>query len=265
MKKGVKILFIILILIFVGVFIYSAINVIKPLIGYKEARDAYDDLTGQVVQSSSGKSGKKEQKEEEAKEEEIVLDPEICPIEVDFDALYEQCGDIVGWLYCPDTVINYPVVQCDDNMFYLHRLINGNYNASGSLFVECQCVPGFKSGNDIIYGHHMNDGSMFAKLVDYTYQSYYDEHPVMYLLTPKYNYRIELFAGFVTNMESDIYTIDFVDDDVQQAWIENAIAQSTFESNVDVKGGDKLLTLSTCTYDYDNARYVVIGKMVAIH
>ena len=259
MKKPVKILFIVLCVIFIGVFIYSGYTLISKMHEYKVAENTYDSLSNQYVSTSPKPSA------EVTVESEEELDPEVSPISVDFDSLKEQCEDIVGWIYCPDTVINYPVVQCDDNFYYLHRLINGNYNSSGTIFVECLCPKNFAADNTIIYGHHMNDGTMFAKLVDYSYQSFYDEHPVFYLSTPEKNYRVELFAGYVTEATSDTYQISFASDEDYQTYLNAMINQSKFKSDVDVKPGDKILTMSTCTYDYDDARFVVQGKLVPIH
>ena len=259
MKKPVKILFIVLCVIFIGVFIYSGYTLISKLHEYKVAEDTYDSLSNQYVSSSPKPTVSMDADKEE------ILDPEVCPIEVDFDALKTQCEDIVGWIYCPDTVINYPIVQCDDNFYYLHRLINGNYNSSGSIFVECLCPKNFAAENTIIYGHHMNDGTMFAKLVEYTYQEYYDKHPTFYLLTPTRNYRVELFAGYVTEATSDTYQISFEDEDDYQIYLNSMIGQSKFKSNVEVSPKDRILTMSTCTYDYDDARFVVQGRLVPIH
>ena len=267
MKKSVRILLVVLCVILACVFAYSAYQVYKTVFapgGYYES-----NKNAQTVQQTYTKAAASPTPTPEgavdAVAETIVLDPEVSPIEVDFTALQQRNSDIVGWLYCPNTVINYPIVQTDDNMFYLHRDIDGNYSSYGTLFVECLCQKGFQDDNTIVYGHHMNDGKMLAKLVDYTYQSYYDEHPVLYLNTPDLNYRIELFAGFVTSMDSDIYTINFSSDVEYTEWLETCIAQSKFTSDVDVKAGDQLCTLSTCTYDYDDARFVVLGKMVPIH
>ena len=261
MKKPVKILFIVLCVIFIGVFIFSGYTLVSKLHEYKVAENTYDSLSSQYV-SSSPKPTTDVNEQVEAGEE---LDPEVCPIEVDFEALKSQCEDIVGWIYCPDTVINYPVVQCDDNFYYLHRLINGNYNSSGSIFVECLCPKNFAAENTIIYGHHMNDGTMFASLVNYTYQDYYDQHPVLYLITPERNYRVEIFSGYVTEATSDTYRISFEDEDDYQIYLNTVKDQSKFKSDVEVTSSSKILTMSTCTYDYDDARFVVQGKLVPIH
>ena len=193
-----------------------------------------------------------------------VLDDAASPIVVDFDALTKRNGDVCGWLYCPDTVISYPVVQAEDNSFYLHRDIDLNYSSYGTLFTEAMSARDFDNDNSIIYGHHMKDGGMFAGLVNYAKKSYYDKYPIFYLNTPEMNYRIEIFAAFLTDMYSDAYNNSFDSDDEMQAWLDAARELSAIQTDVEIQPGDKVLTLSTCTYEYDTARYVVMGKMIPI-
>ena len=272
MKKSVRVLFTVLCIVFVGVFAFSGYKIYETVFapgGYYQSNKNNQALQNAYVTpvevTVAPASAAPEATEEPAVEEAIVLDDEVSPINVDFTALQERNSEVVGWLYCPDTYINYPVTQTEDNMYYLHRDIDGNYSSYGTLFVECLCQPNFNNTNTIIYGHHMNDGKMFAKLVDYAKQEYYDQHPVLYLNTPDMNYRIELFSGFITDMNSDTYSISFTTTEENQEWLDKVISQSTFESSVAVKPGDKILTLSTCTYEYDDARFVVLGKMVPIH
>ena len=267
MKKGMKVLLIVLCLIFAGVFAFSGYKLLSKWHEYKVAEKTYDSISSQYVstQSNDGKETEENTPEEQqAPEKEI--DPEHSPITVDFNALKAQCGDIQAWIYLPDTVINYPVVQCDDNMYYLHRLIDGNYNSSGSLFIECLCPKNFQADNTIIYGHHMNDGSMFARLVYYNTQEFYEQHPNFYINTLEgKNYRCEIFAGYVTSSTSDTYQISFSSDQAFSDYINSMKSQSLFKSQVEVQPGDKIVTLSTCTYDYDDARFVVQAKLVEIH
>ena len=116
----------------------------------------------------------------------------------------------------------------------------------------------------MIYGHHMNDGSMFASICNYGKQEYYDAHPVMYLNTPTQNYRVELFTGFITSADSSVYTFFFNSDAEYGAFLEKMKGFSDFDCDVEVGPEDRIITLSTCTYEYDNARYVVMGKLVPI-
>lgn len=258
MKKSVKVLYITLCIVLVIAFLFAGFKLIQGELGYFLSRRAYEKLSNTFVHTSTQTTS--------TDNSNIELDPETSPIEVDFESLKSECSDITGWIYCPNTIINYPVVQFDDNSWYLNHRYDGQWSSSGTLFVDCTNMPEFANNNTIIYGHHMNDGSMFAKLVDYTYQSYYDAHPIMYLNTPTYNYRLEIFAGYVTKSDDKTtYRFTFENDDDQQKFIDYALENSTFKSNVDIKPGDKILTLSTCTYDYDDARYVIHAKMVAIH
>ena len=175
-------------------------------------------------------------------------------IKVDFGALQKINSDIIAWIYCPDTQINYPVVQGKDNEYYLNHLLDGSYNANGTLFMDYRCVPDDR--NTIIYGHNMRSGNMFGELVNYKRQAFYNKHPVMYLFTPDASYKLHLFAGVVVDSESLVYSAEPSEGGLT-LWKDC----STFQSNVTVLPEDKLVTLSTCSYEYDNARYVVMATM----
>ena len=261
MNKGLRVLIIILLILCVGVFIYAGYKFISKEIEYKASEKFYDELSNKYTSKDKDKKDKDKEKDTD----EVVLDDEISPITTDWETLKKDYPDIVGWIYLPDTVINYPIAKYDDNSYYLNRQLNGTYNSSGTIFMECMNQSNFSDNNTIVYGHHMNDGSMFAKLIDYNYQEFYDSHPVMYLNTPKYNYRVELFAAYVTQSTSETYNITLGTDEQWQAYLDSVISQSKFKSDVSVKPGDNIITLSTCTYEYDDARFVVQGKLVPIH
>lgn len=178
-------------------------------------------------------------------------------VSVDFEKLTAEYPDTVGWLYCEGTPINYPVVQSKDNLRYLRRLPDGSYNAAGSLFADYRCKEVAASGNYIIYGHNMKNGSMFGTLVRYRSQNYYDEHPTLYYLTPKRTFRIELIAGFVTSPAGEVYDTQLSAEQVRQL-----CAQSGFKSRTIPQDGDTFIALSTCSYEYEDARYVVIGRVI---
>lgn len=180
---------------------------------------------------------------------------------VDFAALSRINPDIVGWLYCEGTQINYPVVQGSDDEYYLDHLFDGTQNANGCLFLDSRVDASFSSVHSIIYGHHMRSGAMFAALDGYKRQSFYDAHPTMLLITPDATYEVQLFAAYVAEPSEDAWKVSFANDGEMQAWIDTAIARSTFTSNVQPAPGDRLLTLSTCSYEFGDARFVVVGVM----
>lgn len=189
---------------------------------------------------------------------------EFSPIQIDFDALREKNWDIIGWIYSPDTPINYPVVQGVDNDFYIHHLIDGQYNASGTIFLDYSVPGDFSAKNNVLYGHHMANGSMFASLAKYKKAEYYSEHPVMYLSTPDQDYKVELFSAMVTPATSSAYTMFFNNSEDFLAWVTELKDNSLFESNVQVGEDDRILMLSTCSYEYDDARTIVCGKLVPL-
>ena len=184
------------------------------------------------------------------------------PISVDFAVLQAQNPDIVGWIYSEGTVINYPILQGVDNDQYLRRLYDGTKSTLGSIFLDFRNLSDFSDLNSLVYGHNIRSGQMFASLSAYREQEYYEEHPVMWLLTPDKSYRIDLIAGMVVPSDSEVYEIYSYPEDLQ-AGLEYVLANSTFDAgDVDAAAVERIVTLSTCSYDYNDARYVVIGSLI---
>ena len=179
--------------------------------------------------------------------------------QVDFDSLRKLNSDVVGWIYGPGTAINYPIVQGDDNLFYLTHMFDGKENKCGSIFMDSLNESDFSSTNSIIHGHHMRNGSMFASLTGYADQSYYDTHPVLWLATPEKSYKVELFAGFVTEADSDAWQIEYASREEYRSWLDKMIERSAFKSDVMPGEEDRILTLATCSYEYSDARFMVLG------
>ena len=236
---------------------------------YAEGDAVYEDILADVVISEeevlgessepASETGEQEEDTVETVQEENLLVPEI-----DFASLKAINGDVVGWLYLPDTVINYPVVQGSDNSYYLKRLVDGSYNANGSLFVDYQNEMDFSDDNTLIYGHHMDSGKMFATLVKYKNQEFYDEHPVAYFLTEEKTYKIEIFSGYVTTPDSDSYLLTAGSRQQTIEWMKEMFHNSDFFADVTIRPEDHIVTFSTCDYEFHDARYVVHGKMTVL-
>ena len=186
-----------------------------------------------------------------------------CPITVDFDSLIAKNPDVVGCIYSDGTQINYPVLRGESNDTYIHTMINGEYNSAGSIFMDCHNNPDLSDINTIIYGHHMKNGSMFASLHQYVHQDYYDEHKYMWYLTPDHIYRLDVLAGYVGDAEAEIYTI-FVDQEELDSYLAFAEGKSTFTPDYKAETINGIIALSTCSYEYDDARYVLVCVPVMI-
>lgn len=260
MKKSLKLILIFLCVVLIGVFAFSAYKIFSTLNGYRQAEKTYTAMSNQFATVVSAPTPVPEQ-EKKAPD----IDPEVSPLSIDFEGLRNQSTDYVAWIYSPDTPINYPIAYTDNNFYYLDHIPGEQYNANGTLFIDCKNASDFSDQNTCIYGHNMNDGSMFASLRNYRDAAYYPEHPVIYLSTPDFNYRLDLIGGFVTEPTSFAYALNFDAPEQFMAYIETIRSLSTFDSDVEVTETDRVVTLSTCTYEIDDGRYVVVGKLTQIH
>lgn len=228
----------------VGIILVSGYKIGKTMWDYQVAKSAYTNIS----------------------EKTAKVDPKQFTGVVDWKALKKVNPDVQGWLYQKGTVINYPVVQGTDNDTYLHTRFDKQWSGGGTLFVDYRMEKGFKGFNSIIYGHHMKDGSMFRSIRGYTKEEgYYDKHKTLELATPHGNYHLVVFSAFITKAtDENTYKMTY-DEAEKQAYIDRAWEQSELSitrDSVDVTKDDRLVTLSTCAYDYEEARYIVMCKMV---
>ncbi len=250
-----------LFVICMAVFLYSVKEVYMIYKEYHVGTNVYDNLYEEMiieVPEVSTETLTKEEtidvEEETVEENDMILKEESIPIAVDFEALWKTCPDVVAWLYSPNTKIHYPIVQGEDNTYYLEHLADKTPNSSGSLMLDCRNTSDFSDWNSMIHGHSMKNGSMFRSLLQYKKQQYYDEHPIMWLITPDETYKVELFAGYITSSDDSVYSLS-----EDTGLVERAVKASTFKSDVEVLEEESLLTLSTCSYENENARYILLG------
>lgn len=188
----------------------------------------------------------------------------VADVAIDFAALAAVNPEIMAWIVNPGTVIDYPVAYGSDNSYYLTHLYNGKRNANGTIFIDCENSADFQDDNTILYGHHMQSGKMFASLEGYKRQSYYDAHPCLYLFTANGAYEVQLLAGIVRDGALEPLKKEFANAQELLDAVEKWREASTFQSETSVAEGDRLISLVTCTYDYYNARFFLVGKLVPI-
>lgn len=261
----------------VALIVGSAYMLAQEIGQYRESAEVYDGLAEHlaVPEAPPAQGGEAPAGESEAPEQseapEASLEPSAPAVilpEVDFTALKEKGPDVAAWLALPDTAINYPVAQGEDNDYYLKRLYDGTKNKAGCLFIDYENAPGFADRNTVIYGHNMRDGSMLASLLSYAEQDYYDAHPSMLLITPEGGYVAELFSAFVATPgeaggDTSPWALTFKDSGAYTTWLSAMQGRSLFQSEVSVTSSDKVLTLSTCTAS-GKERFIVMGKLVPV-
>ena len=239
-------------LVLLVIFVFSGVSLAMIMHRYKVSDERNEDAVDRFVTAEDGS---------DENEEGGDIEAELAPIVVDFKGLKEVNSDIVGWIYGGGTLISYPVLQGEDNDFYLHRSYDKEESNAGSIFVEASNSPGFIDGNTIIYGHHMKNKSMFASLDYWADQEYYEEHPVLWLLTPEQDYKIVLFSGYTTSAVSDTYTTFPAGDPLLDEYIDESLGKSDFQADVMPDGTGRYVLLSTCAYNFKDARYVLHGML----
>lgn len=189
-----------------------------------------------------------------------------------FDKLKAINPDIIGWISISNTEVNNPVFQTDNNQFYVDHDMDKAYNSYGALFLDyrCRIDPKALTRNQIIYGHNMRYGAMFGTLDEYRSIDFYKKNPLIQFDSLYEQRQYKIFAIMVVNDAEDdtfgytysAYRTDFTNDDDFMSWIQHSRDRSLFDTTVDVNTEDEIITLSTCCYDYENARFVILGRLV---
>lgn len=262
-RKNGKALYYAILVILVGVLVFSSVKIISYLKEQKDTERINDNISqdfispdntaGDTDTDGDGTDGDSQETQKPVKKDEES-------IKVDFTAMQAKYPDVVGYVYSANTTLQLPIVQSADEggEYYLYRDIDGKDNKNGTVFLDWRCASDFSTQNNMIYGHNMKTGLMFAPLIKYKSQAFFDAHPYLYLYTPSQTYKVHLFAGMETPHDSEVYSYN-----LSSSYLQECINSSTFNSGLGVPTGN-ILTMSTCDYDYANARYVLLGELEAI-
>jgi len=181
---------------------------------------------------------------------------------VDFEALDVEFPGIVGWIRLEGTLIDYPVMQYSDNDFFLTHLPDGTPHRNGSIFLDYRNSSDFSDKSILIFGHESRNLDMFGVLKNYRNQEFFDLNPIMYLHTPQNDYKLVLFAGHLAHSQRDHPPMEFENDEDFLDYIEHIKSISFFSSNVEVSATDRIVSLCTCAYDFNEARLIIVGILV---
>ncbi|WP_078379015.1 class B sortase [Sutcliffiella halmapala] len=180
-----------------------------------------------------------------------------------FQPLLAINEDIVAWITIDDTRIDYPILQAEDNDYYLTLNYLHEQSRAGSIFMDFRNDILNRDRHTILYGHRMKDGTMFGNLRKYLTQDFYEEHPTFSYDTLYKSYEVEIFSVYVTTTDFYYIETEFEHDNDYANFIKELQARSVFDSPVSVSAEDQIITLSTCDYQIDRnkGRLVVHGKL----
>ena len=202
--------------------------------------------------------------------DETQITPEKTERMLQVEELSKENSDIVGWIEIEGTNINYPVLQGEDNNFYMNRNFQKEESVYGSLFLDADFDWNNPSSNLLIYGHNIQDGSMFHNLLNYADEEYYKEHPNIRFTTAEEDATYEIIAAFRSRVyyksEQDVFRYYyFVNPESKEEYdefVENAKEASLYDTGKTAEYGDQLITLSTCSYHTEDGRFAVVGRKV---
>lgn len=180
---------------------------------------------------------------------------------VDWAKLHKINKDICGWLQIPGTNINYPVVQGATNDDYLKTTISGVSAVEGSIFLDSDSSRNLDDRHSIIYGHNIQNGSMFHTIASYVDKGFFDQHRTIYYITPEKNYVLKAIATYLTDGEdSNVRIFDFSSDAAFTTWLDGRIKKSVVKSNdFDVKDVKHLFEFATCSYSRNDGRTILMA------
>lgn len=252
-KKRSDIIRRIILVISVGVFIFAAYNLINIFLAYHKADVIYDNIQQDVLDEDS--------------HTKVVIGEDEQEVEIPFTYNHQALLNInsqgIGYIYIPSIDCRLPMVQGDDNDYYLTHTFNKEYSANGCLFEDYRINGGLSASQIIIYGHNMRNGAMFGKLKNYQDYSFWNNsgNNVLYIYTGNVIKEYKIFSCYISEAISDTYTFNFPTLESMRDYAVNMKAKSMYDTGVDVSTATQVITLSTCTNDGEQ-RFIVHGMYV---
>lgn len=246
-KNGLKKLqYVAGILVLLAVVVFSGYKLIMSVISDRRAGEEHQRLLEAVVSEETHQIVSTVIEINENGEEVEIPPPQYPPLSIDMDMLKEINGDFLGWIYFPAVELSYPVVQGEDNDYYLKHSFEDEKRNSGSVFMDCGATPDWSDRNTFLFAHNMRDGSMFGafnKIVDDP--SVLDASSRFYIYTEDVVYTYEIFSYYMTRSDSNRYMV-FTSDENYDLYTKWAVENSNYAFDVDLSERGNIVSLSTC-------------------
>jgi sortase B len=191
----------------------------------------------------------------------VAPDATVDDFNINWDALREINPDIIAWIRIPGTRINYPIVQTTDNSYYLTHLFDKTPSDVGAIFLDYENDPNITGWNNMIYGHNLIDGSMFASLKNYQQKDYFDEHKKILLSTPEKNYTLDVVAILICDDDDEVRRFGFVDRDDYNAYVKMLLEYAVLSDLEEGEIPERLYCFATCTDTNYTKRTIVCATL----
>lgn len=247
------------------VFVFAAVQIVRIVRNYKHSQDIYNDIESQAYAT------------QDDSDNVAPTDPAIneeypginANARIDFEVLKSINSQVVGWVEVPSVGISYPVVQGEDNDYYLDHAFNDEFSWSGAIFLDWRNSPSFDDPHTVIYGHHMNDGSMFASLLEYDSEDFYREQAennnnYFYIYLENEVQVYQIFSVCDVTFDDNRDTFRLVSDSFSlQDYLDAINAVKLYDTGITADTDDIVTTLYTCQNGSSNPeRHMVHGKLI---
>lgn len=246
-------------LVLILMVIVSGVGVVNRYLQDKRAEEEYRRLAELARETTEATTEAPTEALTEPQETEPETEAYISPI--DFEALSEVNPDVIGWIRIPDTNVDYPIVQTDDNDKYLHTSFEGEESIAGTVYLDFESDSDMMGFNNILYGHNMKNGSMFKDIVKYKDQSYFDEHKYFEIYTPERTIRLKAISCYYAKAEPIVRKTRFKTRESYEAFIKEMIKPCAWYEMPEFPI-DSLYTLVTCSYEVNDARTILYAVEV---
>lgn len=231
---------------------------------YKLFWIVHDYLENKIYYNDVQKSAPKEVKEDGIKKYIFTSDQ--------FDKLYNINNDFRGWITIPNTKVNYPIMQGVNDNFYLSAGFDKKEVNGGSIFIPNKIANPFEAQNTIIHGHHMKNGSMFGTLKKFKNEDFFNDNKIIYISLRDKCLRYEIFSVYIVpaieeivDTKSSPYRYIITENDEYVNYL-NKLKKKSLYNRSDIGNftkEDKIITLSTCSYEYETARMIIHAKLIS--
>lgn len=246
-------------LVLILMVIVSGVGVVNRYLQDKRAEEEYRRLAELARETTEATTEAPTEALTEPQETEPETEAYISPI--DFEALSEVNPDVIGWIRIPDTNVDYPIVQTDDNDKYLHTSFEGEESIAGTVYLDFESDSDMMGFNNILYGHNMKNGSMFKDIVKYKDQSYFDEHKYFEIYTLERTIHLKAISCYYAKAEPIVRKTRFKTRESYEAFIKEMIKPCAWYEMPEFPI-DSLYTLVTCSYEVNDARTILYAVEV---
>ena len=248
--------------ILVSVLLFSSSQIVLKMIDYKKSEKLYEDIQS-IVQETEDMSNTMGDTSENSEDEDKNTQKK------DNVRTYEKLVKINPeykfWVEVENTNINYPVVQTSNNSFYLKKDFNKKYSNSGTIFMDT--ANDFENdSNVVLYGHNMNNKTMFNNVALFKKKNFFNQNNKIKIKHTEdgKEYTYEVFSAYYTDNSFDYNTVKFNEHYTFMDFVKDIKAKSMYKKNIDINENDKIITLSTCSYEFKGAKTTVHAKLIDV-